>query len=89
MVQARAELEGGVRPGEFLVEEGRGAVRRDRRRQGFFTDGGEVAPEPPDTERAREAAERLVAEQDIELVGVVGEARADLTGDDLLVPLAA
>ena len=74
-----------MRPGELLVEEGRGATLADVRRQGLFAFREELPVHQPAADGAGQAASGALAHEQVQLVRVVLEVGADLAADDLVV----
>jgi hypothetical protein len=86
---AAAELEGDVRPHEFLENEGGGPTLIHRRRQRLRADGLERSCKAPATDGAFESTELSVTEQQLQLRGVVLESSADLRAFELLMFISA
>ena len=88
-VHTAAELQRGVRPGHFFVEERRRAGLIDRGRQRLLALGLERAVQEPAADAAHQGAHLLVREQQLALDGVVAEDGAHLVTLELGVLVVA
>ena len=89
VLQPDAELDAeGIRDG-LLEEVGRDPGRVGRLDEGLLADGGELAVDPVQPDRAGEAEDRIVDSIDPQLAPAVVEAGADRLALDLLVVVVA